>query len=132
MDDKPSHGEQLREQAHRRRLRLMRTGFILQLVGFLFPVGVWLLLSKKLVEAFMYRETGSNIIFSITLIICGGVLIVGCLLISELREPKLPNNNYRPVKQFHGAYRRKGEIPILIGVFYIIYGVIRFISTIGG
>ena len=130
--DKPSRGEQLREQSHKRRLRLMRTGFFLQLAGFLLPVGIWLLLSKRLVDEFIFRETGSNILFSISLLIGGCLLIVGCLMMSELHEPKLPKNKYRPVKQFHGAYRRKGEIPILIGVFYILYSVIRLITTIKG
>ena len=130
--DKPSRGEQIREQSHKRRLRLMRTGFALQLLGFLLPVVTWLVLSKRLVEAFIYRETGSNILFSISLLIGGCILIVGCLLMSELHEPKLPKKKYGPTKQFHGAYRRKGEIPILIGVFYIIYGVIRLVTTIKG
>jgi hypothetical protein len=130
MGNKPSRGEQLYEQTHHQRLRLIRLGFILQILGFLLPIGVGLLLFRHFYV--WMGKTAVNIIHPIVIMLCGGALVAGSIMVSELREPKLPKNKYRPVKKFYGAYRRKGELPTLVGTFYIIYGLIRLISAIGG
>lgn len=126
MEDKPSRGEQIRQEQQRQRLRMIRIGTITTIIGLGLPFIAFIIYLQ-------YPRYGlgtfGQVLYSLAFILGGVSMLIGEYMMYNIRSPQQINKIEERVGKRTSSFRPQRVIfRASLGLLTLFYGIVSLIS----